>query len=1044
MDGMPGFYAQGYAGMDPQQSMDGYAQDDSMNTAMDTTGLGQAQTLHQIINQNNEELMRRRNTFQPQYRQNSPDRSRRASMLEFGSSMNGGDLANFQFDPDPNEPDVSMSNSMSNMMPINKPLDPRRVRSREDLALNTRFSQMNTSFDPLAAVDSYNPALMASTSGGVDSASAFMNHMNMMDFGPMGGMTEQAGAMQEPMFSDSPMDQSFTVPYPPAGQDPRGGSMNHQMHNSMNNPMATMAQNMPTMAPTFRNTSQHMGDQTPISGSMTMTAGLPPTMASPLPVQHSNSRRASGEMPTAFSSNGSVTPNSRSMNPPGLPHMQQVTGPQGPQPQFSKYTNAYSSSGFDMLGVLMRVATRPRPEINIGPVDLSCAFVVCDLDKFDLPIVYCSEMFERLTGYTKHEILGRNCRFLQAPDGKVQSGVKRKYVDDNSVLYLKNQISQRAEGQLSLINYRKGGQPFMNLLTMIPIQFDSEDYKFYVGFQVDLVEQPGSVSRRNPDGSYEINYNRSSLPAYTLPAPPDLSQGLQEMGQTIPKDEVSKVLASFGRGDGDLSKRIWDKVLLENTDDVVHVLSLKGLFLYLSPASRRVLEYDTGELVGTALSSVCHPSDIVPVTRELKDSSNGNPVNVVYRIRRKHSGYTWFEAHGALHTEQGKGKKCIILVGRERPVYALDKNDLSSEGATGESELWSKISTSGMFLHVSSTSRVMLDRLPEDLVGTSMQSLMRPDSRKDFARTLEKARTGEKVSLRHDLQNRRGQVLYAQTTIYSGDAKPGFKPTFLLAQTRLLKMTRAALLTQKSTSQSPRTDQASMGSATPITNVSGPSGTLRRESSSLSSDSHNVGDGMLTHAGGHGLPLGNQDESLASEDNVFDELKTTRSSSWQFELRQMERQNRLLSEELQGLLSRKKKRKRRKGLGQLEKDCANCHTRVTPEWRRGPSGQRDLCNSCGLRWAKQQGRVSPRKTPGHSDRGSTSPAQVTPADRSNGKTVDSSSTATGMQIPGTINGTIVSGQGLQATKANDTLWRGAMPPKIDEADEPPGPNVLPT
>jgi hypothetical protein len=35
------------------------------------------------------------------------------------------------------------------------------------------------------------------------------------------------------------------------------------------------------------------------------------------------------------------------------------------------------------------------------------------------------------------------------------------------------------------------------------------------------------------------------------------------------------------------------------------------------------------------------------------------------------------------------------------------------------------------------------------------------------------------------------------------------------------------------------------------------------------------------------------------------------------------------------------------------RDCANCHTRNTPEWRRGPSGQRDLCNSCGLRWAKQ-------------------------------------------------------------------------------------------
>jgi PAS domain-containing protein len=146
----------------------------------------------------------------------------------------------------------------------------------------------------------------------------------------------------------------------------------------------------------------------------------------------------------------------------------------------------------------MRVAARPKPEINIGPVDLSCAFVVCDISIQDMPIVYCSENFSRLTAYTNVEILGRNCRFLQAPDGKVEPGVRRKYVDDRSVLSLKNKISNREEVQLSLINYRKGGQPFMNLLTMIPVQWDTLEFKYYVGFQVDLVEQPNSVAGRNP------------------------------------------------------------------------------------------------------------------------------------------------------------------------------------------------------------------------------------------------------------------------------------------------------------------------------------------------------------------------------------------------------------------------------------------------------------------------------------------------------------------------------------------------------------------
>lgn len=160
--------------------------------------------------------------------------------------------------------------------------------------------------------------------------------------------------------------------------------------------------------------------------------------------------------------------------------------------------NAYSSTGFDMMAILMRVATRKNPEINIGAVDLSCAFVVCDAQAHDCPIVYCSENFERLTGFTKHEILGRNCRFLQAPDGKVQVGVKRSYVDDDSVLYLKNMVANRKEAQVSLINYRKGGQPFMNLLTMVPIGYDSDEIKFFVGFQVDLVEQPNSVTNKNP------------------------------------------------------------------------------------------------------------------------------------------------------------------------------------------------------------------------------------------------------------------------------------------------------------------------------------------------------------------------------------------------------------------------------------------------------------------------------------------------------------------------------------------------------------------
>lgn len=32
--------------------------------------------------------------------------------------------------------------------------------------------------------------------------------------------------------------------------------------------------------------------------------------------------------------------------------------------------------------------------------------------------------------------------------------------------------------------------------------------------------------------------------------------------------------------------------------------------------------------------------------------------------------------------------------------------------------------------------------------------------------------------------------------------------------------------------------------------------------------------------------------------------------------------------------------------------CASCGTEKSPEWRRGPSGKKDLCNACGLRYAR--------------------------------------------------------------------------------------------
>lgn len=116
-----------------------------------------------------------------------------------------------------------------------------------------------------------------------------------------------------------------------------------------------------------------------------------------------------------------------------------------------------------------------------------------DAKQYDFPMVYASPMFERLTGYAPSEVIGRNCRFLQAPDGRVAIGSKRKYTDNTTVYHIKTHMVQGKESQSSIINYRKTGQPFVNLLTVIPIGWESDEIDYFIGLQVDLVEQPNAI-----------------------------------------------------------------------------------------------------------------------------------------------------------------------------------------------------------------------------------------------------------------------------------------------------------------------------------------------------------------------------------------------------------------------------------------------------------------------------------------------------------------------------------------------------------------------
>ena len=489
---MNGYYERNYSSEDLRRMSDAHGHDTVMasmdSNGIDPSGMISGPILDQMI-QNDKDMSRRRsfhhsNSFVESRSFHDPD-PRRSSIMEFGS-QDAGDLDGFQFDPMSTSSHDSLQRSGSLAQRRLENQRARRQHSSEDLCLNTNFTSMGNTFSPIHNSSPYQN-LHSSDSMGFDMFGNPMSQSMLM------GMDFSAGGLENGTSSGVAPRNPYTANSFSAGlhSSPIHNDLSDQMGGQIHDPGGGHRSNS-------LNLQDMMGKmpdvQLPEQMSKMQTGLSPPPL--PMPMQSQVGSLPDGPTETTTPSTAGAPPNlDVSADANGMPIQAKNKGAQQVVPQ---YRNAYSASGFDMLGVLMRVATRPNPQINIGAVDMSCAFVVCDVQQHDIPIVYCSDVFERLTAYTKHEILGRNCRFLQAPDGKIKSGVKRKYVDDQSVLRIKKMITARQETQISLINYRKGGQPFMNLLTMIPIKWDTDEVRYYVGFQVDLVEQPSSVTNKNP------------------------------------------------------------------------------------------------------------------------------------------------------------------------------------------------------------------------------------------------------------------------------------------------------------------------------------------------------------------------------------------------------------------------------------------------------------------------------------------------------------------------------------------------------------------
>ncbi len=133
------------------------------------------------------------------------------------------------------------------------------------------------------------------------------------------------------------------------------------------------------------------------------------------------------------------------------------------------------------------------------------AMVITDPRQVDNPIVFANQAFQTLTGYTRDEIVGRNCRFLQGAD-----------TDPVAVRAIREAVASGESVQIDILNYRKDGSTFWNALYLSPVRGEDGDIQFFFASQLDVTDRVDSKMKVEEQVQARTSELQAALEAKTL------------------------------------------------------------------------------------------------------------------------------------------------------------------------------------------------------------------------------------------------------------------------------------------------------------------------------------------------------------------------------------------------------------------------------------------------------------------------------------------------------------------------------------------------
>lgn len=133
------------------------------------------------------------------------------------------------------------------------------------------------------------------------------------------------------------------------------------------------------------------------------------------------------------------------------------------------------------------------------------SFVITDPSLQDNPIVFASDDFLNLTGYSREDVLGRNCRFLQGSETS-----KAKLEEIRKGLSSGNDVS------VTLANYTADGTPFWNKLFIAALRDAQDNVVNFIGVIVKVAKPEAGDPEHGKKLSGDVNADNNQYEAQNM------------------------------------------------------------------------------------------------------------------------------------------------------------------------------------------------------------------------------------------------------------------------------------------------------------------------------------------------------------------------------------------------------------------------------------------------------------------------------------------------------------------------------------------------